>query len=187
MGPIQVMERAKREVSKVARMSRLKMCGWALSVATLVGCGGARAGEAPGAVEARVRRVLDATPLIDGHNDAPWQYRSRVKNQVSKLDFGGDLTGLDPMMHTDLPRMRAGGMGGQFWSVFVPVRLEGADAVQATLEQIDVVHRLIARHPDALALALTADDIEAAHREKKIASLIGMEGGHSTRRPEPIR
>src|SRR5438045_633566 len=82
-------------------------------------------------------------------------------------------------MVTDIPRLRAGGIGGQFWSVYVPATLSGPDAVKATLEQIDVVYRLISSYPETLKLAFTAADIERIHRTGKIASLIGLEGGHS--------
>ena len=80
---------------------------------------------------------------------------------------------------TDIPRLRQGGVGGQFWSVYVPVELQGQEAVAATLEQIDVVHRMVARYPETFEIALTADDIERIFKAGKIASLIGMEGGHS--------
>src|SRR5258708_18272940 len=80
---------------------------------------------------------------------------------------------------TDIPRLKEGGVGGQFWSVYVPVELQGQAAVTATLEQIDIVHRMVRKYPDTFELALTADDIERIHRQGKIASLIGMEGGHS--------
>ena len=81
-------------------------------------------------------------------------------------------------LHTDLPRLRAGGVGAQFWSVYVPCDVAGHAAVTATLEQIDLVHRLVARHPDDLALATTADEVEKARGEGRIASLLGAEGGH---------
>jgi membrane dipeptidase len=124
------------------------------------------------------RRLLRQVPLIDGHNDVPWQYRKR-SNDFSALDLAHDTSSLTPPMHTDIPRLRAGGLGGQFWSVYVPTKISGAEAVQATLEQIDVVHRLCARYPETFELALTADDVERIHRKGRIASLIGMEGGHS--------
>lgn len=137
------------------------------------------AAEAPDRYLREVRQLLKQVPLIDGHNDVPWQYRERTSNDFSALDLAHDTTGLKPAMHTDIPRLRAGGVGGQFWSVYVPAKLSGADAVQATLEQIDVVYRLCARYPETFELALTADDVERIHRQGKIASLIGMEGGHS--------
>ncbi|HEX2252314.1 MAG TPA: dipeptidase [Thermoanaerobaculia bacterium] len=131
------------------------------------------------AQRAAVRRVLQRVPLIDGHNDLPWQYRARAQRRLGELDLESDLRGLDPALHTDVARLRAGGVGGQFWSVYVPVELEGAEAVKATLEQIDVVHRLAARYPQVLELAWSADDVERIHAAGRIASLIGVEGGHS--------
>jgi membrane dipeptidase len=128
---------------------------------------------------AMVDRVLARVPLIDGHNDLPWQFRERVDRKLSQLDLAADLSAEDPPLHTDIARLRAGGVGGQFWSVYVPVELAGADAVTATLEQIDVVHGMVRRYPDAFELALTADDVVRIHRAGKVASLIGMEGGHS--------
>ena len=127
----------------------------------------------------RVTRILREVPLIDGHNDLPWQYRERVKNQLAQIDLRQDQSKLEKPLHTDIPRLRAGLLGGQFWSVYVPASLKGADAVQATFEQIDVVHRIDATYPDTFALALTADDVTRIHKSGKIASLIGMEGGHS--------
>ncbi|UCH64202.1 MAG: dipeptidase [Fidelibacterota bacterium] len=127
----------------------------------------------------KARQIMKEVPLIDGHNDTAWQYRNRVNNHLDAIDFAGDTGQLERPMHTDLPRLRAGRVGGQFWSVWVPVELPGADAVQATLEQIDVVHRLVTRYSDDLELALTADDIVRIHGQGKIASLIDVEGGHS--------
>src|SRR5947199_5720837 len=132
----------------------------------------------PALVE-RARRLLARTPLVDGHNDLPWEYRKRFQNHFDKLGLRGDTAKLDPPLHTDIPRLRAGGLGGQFWSVYVPVEITGADAVQAVLEQIDDVHRLVERYPDTFELARTADDVERIHKAGRVASLIGMEGGHS--------
>ena len=126
-----------------------------------------------------VREVLKTVPLIDGHNDLPWQCRARFDNHLDQFSPHESTEGLSPVMHTDLPRLRAGGVGGQFWSVYVPTRLEGADAVQATMEQIDVVRRLVAKYPETLELATTEEDIRRIHKAGRIASLIGMEGGHS--------
>lgn len=137
------------------------------------------AAEIPDRHLATARRILKQVPLIDGHNDVPWQYRKRTSNDFSALDLAHNSAQLQPAMHTDIPRLRAGGVGGQFWSVYVPTKLSGAEAVQATLEQIDVVHRLCARYPETFELALMADDVERIHRKGRIASLIGMEGGHS--------
>ena len=129
-------------------------------------------------LEATVREVLRQVPLIDGHNDAPWAIRSRVSNHLADFDFN-DTTAIERPMHTDIRRLRAGGVGGQFWSVWVPVELDHAEAVVTVLEQIDLVHRLIEKYPEDLELALTADDVVRIHADGKIASLIGMEGGHS--------
>jgi membrane dipeptidase len=125
-----------------------------------------------------VRKLLREVPLIDGHNDLPWQFRKR-KADLSAINLATDTSKLSDPLVTDIPRLRAGGLGAQFWSVYIPVALPGPPAVQAVLEQIDLVHRLVARYPDTFELALTADDIERIHRQGKIASLIGMEGGHS--------
>ena len=131
------------------------------------------------AAQPTVERILRAVPLIDGHNDLPWQYRDRVSNQLARIDLRQDQSKLAKPLHTDIPRLRAGLLGAQFWSVYVPATLKGADAVQATLEQIDVVHRMDAAYPDVFALALTADDVTRIHKSGRIASMIGMEGGHS--------
>ena len=127
----------------------------------------------------RVSRILREVPLIDGHNDLPWQYRERASNQLSKIDLRQDQSKLAKPLHTDIARLRTGLLGAQFWSVYVPATLKGADAVQATLEQIDVVHRIDAAYPDVFALALTAEDVVRIHKSGRIASMIGMEGGHS--------
>ncbi len=131
------------------------------------------------AQDARVDAILRAVPLVDGHNDLPWQYRERVKNHLAQIDIRQDQSKLEKPLHTDIPRLRQGRLGAQFWSVYVPSSLVGADAVHATFEQIDVVHRLNALYPETFALALTAADVERIHKSGKIASLIGVEGGHS--------
>lgn len=131
------------------------------------------------ATQPAVERILRDVPLIDGHNDLPWQYRERVKNQLAQIDLRQDQSKLAKPLHTDIPRLRAGLLGAQFWSVYVPATLKGADAVQATMEQIDVVHRMNAAYPDVFGLALTADDVVRLHKSRRIASMIGMEGGHS--------
>ncbi|MEO8348480.1 MAG: dipeptidase [Acidobacteriota bacterium] len=140
---------------------------------------GGSAGAETDAVAARIDRILREVPLIDGHNDLPEQYEERVKNHLAKIDIRQDQSKLTPALHTDIPRLRQGRIGGQFWSVYVPATLKGADAVRAVLEQIDVVHRLEELYPDTFEPARTADDIERIHRKGRIASLIGVEGGHS--------
>jgi membrane dipeptidase len=113
--------------------------------------------------------------VIDGHNDLPWAVRELASYDLDAVDLASG----ESRLHTDLPRLRAGGVGAQFWSVFVPCSLSPGDAVVATLEQIDFVNRLLDRYPDVLALARTADEVEAAVANGRVASLMGMEGGHS--------
>ncbi len=128
--------------------------------------------------EARVRRLLERTPLIDGHNDLPWALRQGHGNDPYAVDLSANLDASTDL-HTDIPRLRAGGVGGQFWSVYVPATLTPTEAARETFEQIDTVKRIVAAHPGAFELATTAADVERIHRRGKIASLIGMEGGYS--------
>jgi membrane dipeptidase len=138
------------------------------------------AAEAPDEADVRrARAILDTVPLIDGHNDLPWALRMRVQNRLAHLDISKPTSGLDRPLHTDIPRLRTGGVSAQFWSVWIPPRLAPHEAVQTVLEQIDVVHRLALLYPETFVMATTADEIVAAHQAKKIASLIGLEGGHS--------
>ena len=125
---------------------------------------------------ARARALHKTSLLVDGHNDYPWAVREH--DPARDLDTL-DIRKAQPSIMTDIPRLKEGGVGGQFWSVYVPVELQGQAAVTATMEQIDIVHRMVRKYPDTFALALTADDIERIHKQGKIASLIGMEGGHS--------
>ena len=133
-------------------------------------------GSAQGDPLARARALHKQSPLIDGHNDYPWALR--------ELDPGRDLAKAEitrpvPSLMTDIPRLRQGGVGGQFWSVYVPATMQGKEAVRATLEQIDVVHRMTRRWPETFELALTAADVERSFKAGRIGSMIGMEGGHS--------
>ena len=123
----------------------------------------------------RARELHKKSPLIDGHNDLPWQYRQRVSRALSKIDIAQS----QPELHTDIRRLHEGGVGGQFWSVYVSTELPEGDYVQATFEQVDVVHNMLRQYPETFQLALTANDVEDAFAAGKIASLIGMEGGHS--------
>ena len=125
----------------------------------------------------RAKSLHRSTPLIDGHNDLPWQYRERVQRAVSKIDISASQVDLG--LHTDIPRLREGGVGGQFWSVYVATSLPERTAVQTTLEQIDIVYNMLRTYPETFQLALTAGDVEEAFGDGKIASLIGLEGGHS--------
>jgi membrane dipeptidase len=124
----------------------------------------------------RARTLHRQSLLIDGHNDYPWALRERdPARDLDKLDIRTS----QPSIMTDIPRLKAGGVGGQFWSVYVPSSMEGQAAVTATLEQIDIVHRMVRKYPETFELALTSSDVERIHKAGKIASLIGMEGGHS--------
>ncbi|MDX3096693.1 dipeptidase [Streptomyces sp. ME19-03-3] len=125
---------------------------------------------------ARAQDLLTAHPVVDGHNDLPWRLREQVRYDLERRDISGDQSA---HLHTDIPRLRAGHVGAQFWSVYVRSDLTGGDAVVAILEQIDCVLRLVDRHPDALRRAVTADEMEAARAGGRIASLMGAEGGHS--------
>jgi len=122
------------------------------------------------------RDLLREFPVVDGHNDLPWALREQVRYDIAARDVAADQSA---HLHTDIPRLRAGGVGAQFWSVYVRSDYAGDRAVSATLEQIDCVRQLLARYPDDLRPALTAADMEAARAEGRIASLMGAEGGHS--------
>ncbi|WP_431841251.1 dipeptidase [Calidifontibacter indicus] len=124
----------------------------------------------------RISALLREHPLIDGHNDLPWHARAEAGYDFDKLDIATDLTGRG---HTDLARLRTGGVGAQFWSVFVPSNLPEGKAVTATLEQIDAVHQMVARYSTDLGLARTADEVERVFASGRIASLLGAEGGQS--------
>ena len=123
----------------------------------------------------RARALHRQVPLIDGHNDYPWALRENVDRDIERLDIAKP----QPSIHTDIARLKAGGVGGQFWSVYTPSDYAGQTAVTATLEQIDIVHRMMRRYPETFELALTAADVERIFKSGRIASLIGMEGGHS--------
>jgi len=138
---------------------------------------------ADGDYAGRVARILRDTPLIDGHNDLPWEIRERFHSDLSAVDLKSDTSRLPapadgaPLM-TDIPRLRAGLVGGQFWSVWIPPETKGFEAVQVTLEQIDLVKRMAARYPQDLEMAYSAADIRRIHSAHRIACLIGIEGGH---------
>jgi len=124
----------------------------------------------------RARRLLNQTILIDGHNDLPWEIRTAkdAPRDVAAYDLRGTTKGM-----TDLARLAEGRVGGQFWSIYVPGEIKDSGFARVQLEEFDIARRMITRYPDRLALALTADDIVRAKKQKKIASLLGMEGGHA--------
>jgi membrane dipeptidase len=146
-------------------------------------------------LELKARDLLRRFPLIDGHNDLPWTLRERAGGDVGQVRLvpaglapGDPAPGDSPAVslaapvdgtHTDLPRLAAGGVGAQFWSVYVPASLADGAAVTAVLEQIDLARRMIASYPGALELALTADDVERIFAAGRVASLLGAEGGHA--------
>jgi len=148
-----------------------------LSLALLVGCTTPPRAQGGGADPhlATSLRVLQSTPLVDGHNDLPWAIRTfaDAPHDVDAYDLRTRTPG-----HTDIPRLREGRVGVQFWSVYVPSRAVAEGAARVQLEQIDIAKRVFARYPDVLEETLTADDAERAFREGRIASVMGMEGGH---------
>jgi membrane dipeptidase len=137
---------------------------------------------APTAGFAAARDLLSRYPIIDGHNDLPWALRKARSAGPELTDIGQRVE----FTHTDLPRLAEGGVGGQFWSVYVPAELQGDAAVAATIEQVDLVRRLAARYPDWLELALTAAQAESITASERVACLIGAEGGHSIASSLPV-
>ena len=137
------------------------------------------------ALTARVDHVLAKVPLIDGHNDLPWEIRERFGNAAG-VDLSASTANLPQSVQagearsalmTDIPRLRSGHVGAQFWSVWIPPTVTGPAAVKMTIEQIDLVRNMVARYPKDLQMAYSAEDIERAHAAGRIASLIGIEGG----------
>ncbi|XP_053968412.1 dipeptidase 1 [Anastrepha obliqua] len=132
----------------------------------------------------RAKHVLRESPLIDGHNDLAWNIRKFLKNRLQDFPFASDLREVLPWSasawsHTDLPRLKEGMVAAQFWSAYVPCSSQHMDAVQLTLEQIDLIRRLVNLYPNQMTFVTDASGIEEVHRSGKIASLIGVEGGHS--------
>ena len=123
----------------------------------------------------RAKMLHKRFPLIDGHNDLPWALRNLVDRDLSRIDLRKEQR----QFMTDIPRLREGGVGAQFWSVYVPTEMQGKEAVRATMEEIDTVYRLAAAYPESIEMAFAAGDIERIFHSGKIASLLGMEGGHS--------
>ena len=153
-----------------SRLASALLLGGLALAATTIGA------QSPADPQQRALAIHRTVPLIDGHNDYPWALREKSP--------GRDLNVLDirhpqPSLMTDIARLRAGGVGGQFWSVYVPASMQGRDAVRATLEQIDVVHRMVAKYPETFVLTRTAGEVERAFKAGRIGSMIGVEGGHS--------
>jgi membrane dipeptidase len=129
-------------------------------------------------VPPRIERLLAKTPVVDGHNDLPWEIRTGYDARVEAVALDRDTATLPYPLQTDIARLRRGHVGGQFWSVYIPAGVTGPRAVEMTLEEIDIVRRMVAAHPDAFALATSAADVRRAQKAGRIASLIGVEGGH---------
>ena len=132
----------------------------------------------PAATQARIDRILKATPLIDGHNDLPEQLRDNYRNDVEGTDVSAGGDRLPKPLMTDMARLHAGRVGGQFWSVYISASIRGDAAIRETIEQIDVVKRLAAKYPRDLELATTAADVVRIHKAGRVASLLGIEGAH---------
>jgi membrane dipeptidase len=142
-----------------------------------IGSGAAIAQPIDPKIQARIDRVLKKTPLIDGHNDLPEQLRENYGLKVDGLASGSDQW-KPKALATDMARLHQGRVGGQFWSVYIPSEVTGDAAIRETIEQIDIVKRLVKAYPKDLALAGTADDVVRIHKGGRVASLIGIEGGH---------
>lgn len=160
---------------KLLRLTFLPLTFFSV-LAPLIVSAGADDAHRPVAISDRAREIHRSALVFDGHNDLPWKLRDEFDGSLDKCD----LSCLQPKLQTDIPRLRQGGVGAQFWSVYVPAETRQAGtALRDTLEQIDLVYQIVARYPDTFELALTADDVERIHGQGKIASLIGVEGGHS--------
>jgi membrane dipeptidase len=155
-----------------------KLIAVTITSALLMGCASLSAQTDRDDYREQAIEILESVPLFDGHNDAPLQYRNRAGYKFSELDFY-DTTHLERSMHTDIERLREGRVGAQWWSVYVSANLPEPEAVKQTMEQVEFVHRMAQQYPDVFEIAHTADDVERIFAEGKIASLMGMEGGHS--------
>ncbi len=158
----------------IGSAAALSRAAFLFAAASFLGVGLAVAQET-GFVPERAEELHARAIVIDGHNDLPWRIRSEADLDLARLRLGT----LSRTGHTDMVRLRAGGVDAQFWAAYVPARFMGAGAAVVALEQIDLIHRLIAAFPDQLELAYTADDILRIAKTGKTASLIGIEGGHA--------
>jgi membrane dipeptidase len=156
------------------------LCGLLLAVCSLIVCNAAQAQQIPancdaeGAALAQARALLKSVPLVDGHNDLPWVIREEAGGDVRSYDLRQEKE-----LDTDIPKLRAGLLGAQFWSVWVPGEIPAIDYGRVQLEQIDIARQIIDTYPETFELALAADDIVRIHKAGKIASLLGMEGGYA--------
>lgn len=157
-----------------------------LVAALLLGGPPALAAPAADPYLARAHAVLKRQPIIDGHNDWPEQLRGQFGEKWWTVDLAADTRKLDQPLHTDIPRLHAGQVGGQFWSVWVPASVTGPEAVKATLEQIDIVRGIVARYPKDFELAATAADVRRIQKTGKVASMMGVEGGSQIDNSLPV-
>ncbi len=138
-----------------------------------------QAGPAPSNADfARADRVLRAAPVIDGHNDLPWEIRQNYDSKAESVDLTRDTANLPKPLQTDIPRFKKGGVGGQFWSVYISAGSTGPRGVEMTLEQIDIARRIVVANPTTFEMATTAADVRRIQKAGRIASLLGIEGGH---------
>jgi membrane dipeptidase len=156
-------------------MTIRRSTGFAVLLSLVAIMPSAAAGQAADPALEHARRLLRTTPLIDGHNDLPWEIRT---SRTAPRDVDAYDLHRRSEKHTDLDRLAEGQVAAQFWSIYVPGEVKDSGFARIQLEQFDIARRMIARYPDRLALALSADDIERDFRQKKVASLLGMEGGH---------
>lgn len=176
-----VMPRRPRWRIALAALVVLAALGAALGLPLALGGGGR---DTPEQRLVTIRRMLRDSPLVDGHNDLAWNVRKFLHNRISDFNLSAGLEGLEPWArsrwsHTDIPRLRLGQVGAQFWSAYVPCGARDRDAVQLALEQMDVIKRIVDMNAAHLALVTDATELLDAHREGRIASLIGVEGGHA--------
>ncbi|KAK3871896.1 hypothetical protein Pcinc_022984 [Petrolisthes cinctipes] len=161
-------------------------CSFLLVLVGVVGVGVCVTSSAPPTLEERLAHahaILQEVPLVDGHNDLAMNIRKLHQNQLTDFHFELNLTQIDPwadytQCHTDLPRLRQGMVGAQFWSAYVPCESQYLNAATQTMEQVDVIRRLVVKYPDDLQFVTTADGILEAHAAGRIGCLVGVEGGH---------
>lgn len=156
---------------------RLSLFCFLFGFVCVVSCVPASSDRSPRAADdylTQANKILDETPLVDGHNDIPYQIRKKYQNRFENLKFDSDEAG----WHTDIPRLRQGKVGSQFWAAYSPCSARLKNAVRLGLEQVSVIHRLVNKYPEDLVFVTTAQGIRDAKKNKKIGSLIGLEGGH---------
>ncbi|KAJ7380535.1 hypothetical protein OS493_009001 [Desmophyllum pertusum] len=156
---------------------RFSLFCWLLGFMSVASCVPASSRRSPRAVDydAKAKKILQDTPLVDGHNDIPWQLRKNFMNRLENVTLDKNNT----KFHTDIPRLRKGGVGAQFWSAYVSCLNQYKNSVRLFIEQIDVIHRMVDKYPDAFTFVTSAQGIKDAHKDGKIASMIGIEGGHA--------